>query len=221
MAAMDLDDRYVIWQLVAMKHAYEVTRFDDAFLKRAPGSLAGIWPAGAFCVLDLSKGFESPVLPDSLMNKERRLLVSPLLKNFLEKAALPNVEYWPIKIMDPTGRVLGDPYYFVHLFNSPDSLDLEASGAKRSRILPGMAEKVERLVFKSDPGRPLSRPKTFTPVTLVSWPLAESLANTGFSGFRFMGLFDYGIKGDLPPHPRRYKVDALCARLNASFQKNL
>mgnify|MGYP000063308927 CR=1 FL=1 len=50
-------------------------------------------------------------------------------------------------------------------------------------------------------------------VVLVRWPLAETLAKEGFRGFRFMGLFDYGIKGDLPANPKRAPVDVLCAQL--------
>jgi len=216
MVALNLDDRYLLWQPVTDKRAYAVSRFDDAFLKKLSGSLAGLWPAGVFCVLNADRGAGGPVLPDSLSYKARRLLVSPRLKAFLAGAAIPDIEYWPIKVIDPTGRALGEPYFFVHLLNAPDCLDLEACGAQQSRILPAMAEKVERLAFKGDPARPLWRPSTFTQVTLVSWPLAEALADAGFSGFRFMGLFDYGLRGDLPPHPQRHKVDALSARLRRS-----
>lgn len=210
---MNLEDRYLIWKPVTTKRAYTVSRFDDAFLRRAPGSLAGLWPAGIFCVLDTEKGVAHPILPDSLWNKDRRLLVSPRLQAALAQAAPPDIEFWPIKIIDPAGRVLGEPYFFVHFLNAPDCLDLEACGATRSRILPAMAEKVERLAFKSDPARPLCRPSTFAQIALVSWPLAETLAAEGFSGFRLMGLFDYGIRGDLPSHPGRHRVDALCTRL--------
>jgi len=213
---IDLHNRYLIWQLVAMKRAYTVTRMDDAFLKRRPGSLEGIWPAGAYAVLEDEPGNEEGWLPDSLWNASKRLIISPRLKSFLERAALPDVEYWPLKLMDRTGCPLGEPYYFVHLLNPPDCLDLAASGATRSRAMPTLAEKVARLAFHSDPAKPLCRPSTFAGVTLVSWPLAESLGGHGFSGFRWMGLFDYGIKGDLPPDPRRHKVDALCARLSVS-----
>jgi hypothetical protein len=211
---MNLDDHYLIWQLVASKRAYVVHRFDDAFLKRVSGSLTGIWPASAFCVMTAETGVEDPVLPDSLFNTDRRLFISPRLKSFLEKAAVSDIEYWPIKVMDRTGRPLSEPYFFVHLMNGPDCLDLEASGATRSRMLPRIAEKIARLEFKSDPDRALYRPGTFSKVALVSWALAEKLASEKFSGFRFMGLFDYGIHGDLPPNPKRHAVDALCARLN-------
>jgi len=210
---MNLDDRYLIWQLVAVKYAYVVSRFDDAFLRRPPGSLKGIWPEGAFCVLDTNEGSGDFLLPDSLWNRNGRLFVSPRLKTFLAKSALPDVEYWPIKVIDSSGRPLSEPYFFVHFLNAPDCLDLDASGAKRSRILPGIAEKVELLAFKSDPAKPLFRPRTFGQVTLIAWELAAALSNAGFSGFRFMGLFDYGIKGDLPPNPKRQAVDALSARL--------
>jgi len=215
MGVLDLSDRYLLWKLVRLKHAFEVTRFDSAFIRRRDASLAGLWPDGVYCVLKASRGSSLPILPDSLWNADGQLLVSPRLQRALARAALPDVEYWPVKVIDPTGRPVGEPFFFVHLLNAPDCLDLEASGATRSRILPEIAEKAERLAFRNDPERPLCRPKTFRKITLIRWPLAEALAQEGFSGVRFMGLFDYGIKGDLPPHPGRSKVDALCARLSA------
>jgi len=215
---MNVDDRYLVWQLVAGKRTYSVLRWDRDFIKRSSGSLAEIWPAAAFCVLDASPGAGEPLLPDCLLNTEQSLLISSDLKQALVEANVDNVEFWPLKIIDRTGRSLGQPYFFVHLLNTPDCLDLDASGATRSRLFPGMAEKVQRLVFARDPERHLFSPRTFSSVTFLSWELAGLLAKGGFSGFRFMGLFDYGIKGDLPPHPARYKVDALC---NENFKNNL
>jgi len=124
-----------------------------------------------------------------------------------------DVDYVRIKVIDPSGLLRHDSYFIVCFLNSPPCLDLDASGATRSRLLPSKAEKLERLVFKTDPNRPLFQPAEFHKVTLVSTALAEALAKEGFSGFRFMGLFDYGIKGDLPPHPARSPVDTLCKRL--------
>jgi len=206
---LNLDDRYLIWQLVQTRRAYAVIRFDNEFLRGQLGSLAGTWPEAAFCVVDAAKGPGDLLLPDCLWNTDHRLFISSRLKDFLSRQALPDVEFWPIKVIDPTGRPVGQPYFFLHLFNGPDCLDLAASGATRSRILPEKAEKLERLLFVSDPERPLFRPKTFAQITLVQWSLAKAIAQQKFSGFRFMGLFDYGLKGDLPPHPERYKVDAL------------
>jgi len=199
MPAVNLDDRYLIWQLVAVKRGYAVSWFDDAFLKGVRGSLSGVWPADVSCVLNLDRGYGNPVISDCLMNSGRHLLVSSRLKSFLAGAAGPDIEYWPIQIRDLGGHLLGEPYFFVHLPNPHRCLDPEATK--------------ERLVFTSDPGRPLCRISSFDPVMLVSWPLANALADEGFIGFRFMGLFDYGIQGELPPHIGRSKVEALNARL--------
>src|SRR5271167_2933602 len=91
--AMNLDDRYLIWQLVAVKYAYVVSRFDEAFLRRPLGSLKGLWPSGAFCVLDTNEGSGDFALTDSLWNRRGRLFVSPRLKASLAKSAGPDVEY--------------------------------------------------------------------------------------------------------------------------------
>ena len=218
---MNLDAHYLVWQPVSVKGAYAVLRFDDALLKRTEGTLSENWPAEAFCVVDTERGTEEPVLLDFLSNRDRRLIVSGRLKLFLEKKALPEVEYLPVRIIDRIGKRLDDAYFVVRLLNGPDSLDLDASGATRSRILPSKADKVQRLVFKSDPARALFSPGNFNKVSLVSWELAQALAEEGFSGFRFMGLFDYGLHGDLPPHSQRFTVDAVCARLWTNSRKHL
>jgi len=210
---MNLDDRYLIWKPVESKRAYSISRFDDAFLKRAPDSLVGVWPDDAFCVVDLERHMRDAFVPDSLLNAGKRLIVSSRLKAALVRASVTDVEYWPIKVIDRTGRPMSEPYFFVHLMNLPDCLDLDASGATRSRMRTSIAEKIERFEFKTDPERPLLRPKPLASVVLVRWPLAETLAKEGFRGFRFMGLFDYGIKGDLPANPKRAPVDVLCAQL--------
>lgn len=211
---LNLDNNYLVWQLVETRYAFALTRFDDGFLKQTPGSLASLWPQGAYGVLEEEPGVSHPFLPDCLFNPQRRLFISPRLKNFLEKLVIADVEYWPLKILDPSGLPLGDPYFYMHLTNPPACLDLVASQATRSRILPGIAEKVKTLNFHSDPDRLLFRPAEFAKVTLVRWDLGEKLADEGFSGFRLMGLFDYGRRGDLPPDPRRHKVDTLSNRLN-------
>ena len=147
--AITLDDRYLIWQLVDFKHAYRVGRFDETT-----------------CILESGRT-RSPKLEDCLMNSAHKLFVSARLKDALERMSVPDVEYSPRKIIDRTGRVLSDPYYALTLLNSPDCLDLDASGATRSRILPGVAEKVKTLAFKNDPGKLLWHPQTFKKVILI------------------------------------------------------
>lgn len=196
----------LIWQLVAVKGASAIHRFDE------PSPSA--WPANAFCVMTREAGVKEAVLTDCLWNAEQRLFVSGRLKNTLEAAGVTEVDYLPLKVLDRTGKVLDPAYFFIHCRNAPDCLDLEASGAKRSRAIPSKAESLQQLVFKSNPARALFRPSTYHKVMLVSWPLAETLADAGFSGMRFMGLFDFGFKADLPPNPHRSRVDALCKRLS-------
>jgi hypothetical protein len=211
---MDLDSIYLCWQGVASKQAYYVRRWDDACLNPAPDKpLAALWPAKVFCLVDREDLSRKPVLNDYLVNAEQRLVVSGRLKTFLQNAGVPDVEYLPVQVIDPSGLRLDDSYSIVHTLNSPDCLDLDACGARRSRVVPSKAEKIQRIVFKQDPERALFRPGNFNKITLVSWTLAEAIAAHGFTGFRFMGLFDYGFSGDLPPNPKRAPVDALCGRL--------
>jgi hypothetical protein len=201
------------WELVAVKGASAIHRFDDQMLGNPEAEVGALWSAQAFCVVTREDGVKEVQLTDCLWNAERRLFVSPRLKQSLQTAGVTDVEYLPLKVIDRTGRVLHSSYYFLHFRNAPDCLDLDASGAKRSRAIPSKAERLERLAFKNDPGRALFRPSTYGKVTLMSWSLAEALAATGFTGMRFMGLFDFGIKGDLPPNAQRFRVDTLCNQL--------
>jgi hypothetical protein len=225
--APDLKSPYLCWQGVASRKFYAVQRWDDVLSKNPAGPpfflsddkpLAARWPARVVCVVESTVRSGKPTLPDYLMNSEQWLAISGPLRACLEKAGVPDVEYLPVQVIDPTGLPLSDSYSIAHTLNSPDCLDLKASGATQSRVIPSKAEKIQRIVFKNDPGRPLFRPSKFGKITFVSWALAETLADHGFTGFRFMGLFDYGHPGDLPPHPKRAPIDALCTRLQKNAQ---
>ena len=192
---MNLDTAYVCWQLVANKRAYTVHRLDEE------KNLCIVHPPPRFG--------RDPRLEDCLMTQDRRLYISGRLKNFLEIFGVPDVEYRRVRVIDGTGLPLDDSYSILHFLNDPDCLDLDACEATRSRILPSKAEKVKRLLFKNDPARPLFQPRHFNKIVLVGWELASIMAKEKFTGFRFMGPFDYGLRGDLPPHPLRHKVDAL------------
>jgi hypothetical protein len=211
----------LIWQLVSVKGALYVHRFDDPNSKKAEKDVAGSWPNNAFCVVHADRGVKDALLTDCLWNPEGRLFISARLKGCLVRVGVTDVEFLPLKIIDRTGRLIDPDYSLIHFRNAPDCLDLEASGATRSRAIRSKAETLERLVFKSDPGRLLFRPLTYSKVTLVSLALAETMANEGFSGMRFMGLFDFGIRGDLPPNSQRFAVDTLCNRLWTNAQKQI
>ncbi len=208
------------WRLVEVQGAFYVHRFDDSLIRKAEKDVAPSWPANAFCVVDADGPLKEARLTDCLWNNSAQWFVSARLKECLERAGVTEVDYLPLKIIDRSGRVLDPHYFLIHFRNAPNCLDLEASGAKRSRAIPSKAETLERLVFNKEPNRALFRPLTYSKVTLISWPLAETMADVGFSGLRFMGLFDFGLKGDLPPNPQRFAVDALCNRLWKNAQQH-
>ncbi len=219
---MDPKAPYLCWKGVASDKAYAVYRWDDALGKNPSGPalslasdepLAARWPAKVMCLVKSSHAYKKPVLPDYLMNTGEWLVISGRLRAFLENADVRDIEYLPVHVIDPTGLPLDTSYSIAHTLNSPDCLDMTRSGAKPGRLIPAKAEKIQRIVLKNDPARSLFRPATFSKVTLLSWALAEAMAEHGFTGFRFMGLFDYGITGDLSANPERAPVDALCSRL--------
>src|SRR5665213_3001270 len=149
---MNLDSRYFCWVPIVLKGAYRMKRMDDE---------------SHSCIVHLENPHKNPFLPDHLLSSDRRLYISRRLKECLEKNAVPDVKYMRIKVIDPTGRLLDDNYFIVRFLNAPDCLDLDASGAVRSRLLPSKAEKLERLVFKRDPAPSLFQPAEFNKIILV------------------------------------------------------
>src|SRR5688572_30199725 len=154
--AQQLDSRYLCWQGVASKQAYSVYRWDEALDKRGGGvdlnlkgdtPLAGKWPASPFCLVDRELYPKKANLQDSIVNAENLLVISSRLRKCLEAASVTDVEYLPVRVIDPSGLLLDDSYSIAHTLNSPDCLDLDASGAKRSRVMPSKAEKIQRIVL--------------------------------------------------------------------------
>ncbi len=221
MPPVDYDALYLCWQGVPSKQSYYVQRWDEKLTLNLGSDqpLAAEWPATLFCLVDCNPLHKNPVLPDYLMSVENWLMVSGRLRKCLEAAGVSDVEYLPVEIIDPTGLKLDNSYSIVHTLNSPDCLDLDASGAKRSRAVRTKAEKIQRIAMKNDPGKDLFRPASFNKISLLSWKLAGLIADQGFTGFRFMGLFDYGFPADLPANPKRAAVDALCNRLRTNTKR--
>lgn len=132
-------------------------------------------------------------LKDSVKNTSSMIVVSPPLKEFLEKREVNAVEYLPVGLLNHKGRpAQGGKYFIVNLLDPVDCLDLDRCDAKYSNITPEDIRRVKSLVLdeaKVDTERQLFSPKgLFAP--LARRDLAEAIDAAGFTGIRWVELKD-------------------------------
>lgn len=133
-------------------------------------------------------------LVDNLYNTDELIVVSDLLKVFLEDRQIVKVEYLPISIINHKGRVASKEYWIVHPIEPVNCLDLKASGATTSAMDPEQVSFVKKLVLDEDEldeSRELFRPKHFSSVTLVHRELASAIDSQGFEGVRWLELDEF------------------------------
>ena len=152
------------------------------------GAVSGI-------VYDMDSDFPNNlVLTDSLMNVHGLAVVSERLADVIKKQEVPMVKYYSVGIRNHKGKILPDPYYILHPVSPIDCLDVQACGARMSRVDKSMIASVKRLSLITDliaSSRKIFRPSNFPEVTLVRRDLAEILDATGYTGFRWVELSQY------------------------------
>jgi hypothetical protein len=130
-------------------------------------------------------------LTDSLVNLDQMIVASSRLVALLQELAVPELEYLPVPVLDHAGQLTTDPYAIVNLLNPIDCLDVEASGARYSRIDTEAIDRVKRLVIdesRIDPTRVLFRPRSYSAVILAHRSLAARIDAAGFNGMRWTEL---------------------------------
>lgn len=154
---------------------------------------AASFPAGA--LLRMSNRHPRDIaLTDNLINLGRLIVASARLKDFLQARGLKNVEYLPVSIINHKGRVASKDYFVVHPIVPQDCLDLQASGARYSHIIPSDVASVQKLVIdpaRVDPDVSLFKLKSYGPPTLIRRQLAEEILQAGFRGVAFLELDEY------------------------------
>ena len=125
-------------------------------------------------------------------NTERELILSERLKNELETlGAKSGIEYLPLSLRLATGQTLPFKYYIPHFLERPDSIDSEASGVEYDIMDPTSIDSVKRLCLKSDPKLPFFKFAGYNDIVVVRMDIAEHLTNVGFSGIRWLPLYNH------------------------------
>jgi hypothetical protein len=134
------------------------------------------------------------ILPDSINNPYRLLACSRRLVEFLQASEVPRVEYLPVAIRNPKGRIISKDVFIVHPLEPVDCLDVDKSSVEWSPIAETDIDRVARVVLdesKLDPTRQLFRLAKFPDLVLVRRDLANSIDAEGFTGMRWIELNEY------------------------------
>jgi len=190
-----IESKYVIWDYDVVKKCCTVEKIvnltDDDYQLREDTVLGEAFTrAASFQLADVDP--KGPVLPDNLINTDMALIVSPRLKDFLNAKQLSDVEYLPFGLVDAKDKKIPGTLFYVHVLNNPDCLDREKcdvtrySGSDKDRI-----DRMNHIVFKSNPKRDLFRAKGYRREFFVSRSLAEAIHQAGFTGVRFWEIKGY------------------------------
>lgn len=187
---------YVIWTQKSVNYACILDQFENVekqFQFRKGISRINGFPANACFTQDMDFP-NNTLLIDNLVNTNSLIVASERLKKFLEKQALPHVEYLPVTILDHKGKVASDCYYIIHPIDSVDCLDVDKCGPTWGRIAKDSIKTVDRLVLdedKIDPERKMFRLQKFLLPVIVHRELAEAIDQEGFEGVRWVDIDDY------------------------------
>ena len=188
---------YVIWTWIPnVKHSAVLGNFVDFsndHLFRRGNPFNDTFPAEAKLQFNLDFPRDT-VRTDNLGNTHGILVLSERLCEFLMKRNVTAVEYLPIGILDHKKKLISEKYFIAHTINNVDCLDVAASKAEYSLILPERVDWVGQLVLdpnRVDPERQLFRIKNFADQALVRRDLADAITAAGFTSIGWKELSQY------------------------------
>lgn len=143
----------------------------------------------------MSKNFKTYIkLQDSLKNIGGLLVVSNMLKDFLERENLKNNEFLLITIFNHKGRAIKETYWILHQVELQDCIDRDKSQYEIHDLDPGFLSFVRKLVLdetKIDPEVTLFRLKSYPNLVIIRKDLAEKITKAGFTGISFEEIENY------------------------------
>lgn len=161
-------------------------------LKRGVSRSKG-FPDDAFFRMD-PKRPKAVKLPDNVFNLPRVMLVSSKLKEAIEEAKPPKVEYLRVKILDHKERVAADDYFIVNPVDLVDCIDKEKSEVGWNKLEPDRIMGCAKLVIdesRIDKKLILLRPKHLSTIVLVRRSFAEQLQAAEVTGLKFQEVKDF------------------------------
>ncbi len=133
-------------------------------------------------------------LTDSLYNANRLIVASARLRELLETAGVPQVEYLQVPIYNHKQRQIDEPYCIVHPLEPVDCLVTDQCEPRWGRIDKTNIDRLKRFVIdesKIEAGRLLFRPKHYKRAILIHRALAQKIDAAGLTGMRWIELSDY------------------------------
>lgn len=134
------------------------------------------------------------VLPDNASNLTDLVVVSTPVKEILERAAPPTVEFLQVRIQNHKGRTAAEAYWIVNPVGSIDCIDVDQSEIVWNALEPTEISSCMRLVIDEDriePGTQMFRAKHLPYEVFVHRALAEELEGSGATGIRFLQIDEY------------------------------
>jgi hypothetical protein len=133
-------------------------------------------------------------LADNIPNGSQLVVVSRAVKETVEAAQPPKVEYLPVRIIDHKGRLAADDYLIVNPFDPQECIDLERSDLMWNAIEPDLICGCYKLVLdetKIAEGTKIFMAKHLPATVFIHRELADTLTDAGFSGVDFVELDEY------------------------------
>lgn len=124
-------------------------------------------------------------LPDSVTSTANITIISKKLKDFLESREIPDVEYFPITILDHRNNPVEAIYFIANPINNIDCLDIDACSPRWCEFDSEWMRKVKKLAIipeKVPSERELFRPRHYDGNPIINKTLADALEKEGFTG---------------------------------------
>lgn len=134
------------------------------------------------------------VLPECVSNLLDLVVVSPRVKEIIERRQPADTEFLRVKILNHKQRLAADDYWIVNPTRVQDCIDLEKSEVVWNEIDPSCIASCYSLAISEDriePGTVLFRAKHFPYPVFVQRSLAAELESSGASGIAFLEIEDY------------------------------
>ena len=187
---------YVFCKFKPGKHACRLKTLqdvDDTFELLKGVTRKRGWPESAY--FKMSESFPNDLLTeDFISNREKALVVSERVREFVEAKKLKNAEFLPVGIVNHKGRRIDEKYFVLNLLEIQDCIDMKASKYTQNKIDPEEFMAITKLVINEDKVGSdllLFRPKRYADLPIAHRSFADAVTAAGFTGIKFGEIKDW------------------------------
>lgn len=126
---------------------------------------------------------------DLVANALQILIASTRLKALLDAETATDMEWLPIELETPRGRLVSEPYHILNPLSFCDALDSERSEVEDLSIIPGQYSGLFRMHLRRDAAPSdlrLFRLKSMPSATVVREDLKTEMLAAGLTGLKFI-----------------------------------